>query len=147
MRSRMSLAAGLAGLAALCPAAASAAPTFTDFSAGSGAYAIAGGADRNVWFTDDAHPGAISAITPTGTVSAFTAGLTHDGRGRDRHGKYRSHGRNSAATVRGTEWSTRETCVGTVTRVMRGSVSVRETRSGRTTIVRAGHLHLAPSRP
>jgi hypothetical protein len=63
--------------------------------------------------------------------------------GKDSNGKYRTHGRNSVATVRGTVWSTTETCAGTVTRVMKGSVSVVDKHSGRRTLVRAGHSHLA----
>ena len=65
--------------------------------------------------------------------------------GKDNQGKYRTHGRNSVATVRGTEWSTAETCAGTVTRVMRGAVSVLDKTSGHRTLVRAGHSHLARS--
>ena len=62
---------------------------------------------------------------------------------RDSHGRFRTKGRNSVATVRGTRWSTRETCAGTVTRVMQGAVDVRDLRAGRTVTVRAGHAYLA----
>jgi hypothetical protein len=62
---------------------------------------------------------------------------------RDSHGRFRTRGRNSVATVRGTRWSTRETCAGTVTRVMQGAVDVRDLRSGRIVRVRAGHAYLA----
>jgi ferric-dicitrate binding protein FerR (iron transport regulator) len=62
---------------------------------------------------------------------------------RDSHGRFRTRGRNSVATVRGTRWSTRETCAGTVTRVMQGAVDVRDLRTGRTVTVRAGHAYLA----
>jgi hypothetical protein len=58
-------------------------------------------------------------------------------------GKYRTHGRNSVATVRGTEWTTTETCAGTRTRVIKGAVSVLDKRSRRSRIVRAGRTYLA----
>jgi hypothetical protein len=63
--------------------------------------------------------------------------------GKDSHGKYRTHGLQSIATVRGTEWSTTETCAGTLTTVRRGAVSVRDRGARRSVLVRAGHRHLA----
>jgi hypothetical protein len=62
---------------------------------------------------------------------------------RDRHGRFRSRGRNSVATVRGTRWVTRETCAGTLTRVMDGAVDVFDRHTHRTVRVRAGHSYLA----
>ena len=50
---------------------------------------------------------------------------------------------NSSATVRGTEWDTLVRCDGTVTRVIRGVVSVRDFRLGKTIVVRAGQSYLA----
>jgi hypothetical protein len=58
-------------------------------------------------------------------------------------GRFRTTGRNSAATVRGTIWLTEERCDGTLTRVTRGIVSVRDLRANRTVLVRAGHSYLA----
>jgi hypothetical protein len=72
-------------------------------------------------------------------AKAKTSGLW----AKDKNGRFRSRGRNSVATVRGTRWSTRETCAGTVTRVMQGAVDVRDLRTGRTVFVRAGHAYLA----
>jgi virginiamycin B lyase len=63
--------------------------------------------------------------------------------GRDHHGRFRTEGRNSTATVRGTEWLVEERCDGTLTVVRRGAVSVRDKRTGRAHLVRAGHRHLA----
>jgi hypothetical protein len=63
--------------------------------------------------------------------------------GDDHHGRFETRGGGSVATVRGTRWYTRDTCAGTLTRVVDGSVSVRELRSGRRFVVRAGHAHLA----
>jgi hypothetical protein len=63
--------------------------------------------------------------------------------GRDRNGKFRTHGNDSVASVRGTRWLTEDTCAGTRTRVTEGSVAVRDLHRKRTVIVRAGHSYLA----
>ena len=67
--------------------------------------------------------------------------LSGDGRGR-----FRTRGRNSTATVRGTRWLTEERCDGTLTRVTKGSVTVRDLRLRRTIVVRAGSSYLARGR-
>jgi streptogramin lyase len=66
--------------------------------------------------------------------------------GRDRGGKFRSHGRHSHATVRGTRWVTIDRCDATVTRVTDGAVAVRDRVRHRTVLVRAGHSYVAKSR-
>ena len=63
--------------------------------------------------------------------------------GRDRGGRFRTHGNNSVATVRGTSWITTDTCSGTRTTVKAGAVSVRDVHRQRTVLVRAGHSYLA----
>jgi hypothetical protein len=63
--------------------------------------------------------------------------------GSDKGGRFRTHGRNSVATVRGTRWVTTDTCAGTRTTVTEGAVSVRDVRRKRTVVVRAGHTYLA----
>ncbi len=65
---------------------------------------------------------------------------------KDRKGKYRTHGRNSVATVRGTKWMTRETCAGTLTRVTEGAVAVRDVARKKTVLVRKGGSYLARAR-
>jgi hypothetical protein len=65
--------------------------------------------------------------------------------GRDDHGRFRTRGSNSVATVRGTAWYVEDRCDGTLTRVSKGSVSVRDLRRERTVIVNAGHSYLAHS--
>jgi len=62
---------------------------------------------------------------------------------RDRGGRFRTYGNNSVATARGTAWVTRDRCDGTVTRVAEGAVAVKDRRTGRTVVVRAGDRHLA----
>ena len=44
----------------------------------------------------------------------------------DGHGRFRTAGHYSAATVRGTKWLTEDRCDGTVTRVVRGTVEVED---------------------
>ena len=63
--------------------------------------------------------------------------------GRDDHGRFRTRGSNSVATVRGTAWYVEDRCDGTLTRVSKGSVSVRDLRRERTVIVNAGKSYLA----
>jgi streptogramin lyase len=63
--------------------------------------------------------------------------------GRDRRGRFRTFGRHSHATVRGTRWLTEDRCNGTLTRVTEGSVVVRDTARRRSVVVRAGRSYLA----
>jgi hypothetical protein len=58
-------------------------------------------------------------------------------------GRFRTRGRYSAATVRGTTWTTTDRCDGTLTAVKRGRVAVRDFRRRKTVIVRAGRRYLA----
>ena len=61
-------------------------------------------------------------------------------------GRFRTRGRHSAATVRGTTWVTTDRCDGTLTKVTRGRVAVRDFRRKRTVVVRAGKSYLARAR-
>lgn len=63
--------------------------------------------------------------------------------GHDSHGHFRTRASNSVITVRGTTWFVSDRCEGTLTRVTSGSVAVRDVRTGRTVVVRAGQRHLA----
>jgi hypothetical protein len=65
--------------------------------------------------------------------------------GRDQGGRFRTHGADSVASVRGTRWLTEDTCAGTRTKVTEGAVSVRDRVRRRTVTVRAGHSYLARS--
>ena len=58
-------------------------------------------------------------------------------------GRFQTRGRYSAATVRGTKWLAQDRCDGTVTRVLRGVVRVRDFRARKNVIVRAGQSYLA----
>ena len=59
------------------------------------------------------------------------------------HGRFRTRGRNSTATVRGTEWSVVDRCDGTLTTVKRGTVVVRDRVKHRTVTLRSGQRYLA----
>jgi len=63
-------------------------------------------------------------------------------RGRAK-GRFRTRGRYSAATVRGTNWTVADRCDGTLTSVKTGVVAVRDFRKRRDVTVRAGHSYLA----
>ena len=88
-----------------------------------------------------------SACTRHGGAMIATARAHHSKSNslwaEDNHGRYSTHGANSVATVLGTRWETVETCAGTLTRVLRGRVRVRDLHQRRTVIVRAGHSYLA----
>jgi Ca2+-binding RTX toxin-like protein len=81
-----------------------------------------------------------SCRTKRAAASASKARRTLFGSGK---GRFRTKGRFSSATVRGTEWGVRELCEGTLTRVRRGTVLVRDFRRHRTIKVRTGHTYLA----
>ena len=62
-------------------------------------------------------------------------------------GRFRTSGRDSSATVRGTVWETIDRCDGTLTKVRRGRVVVRDFRLKKNVVVRAGKSYLARARP
>jgi hypothetical protein len=62
----------------------------------------------------------------------------------DGKGNFRTSGKYSAATVRGTKWLVQDSCAGTLTRVTQGSVTVTDRR--KRIIVRAGKRYLAKAR-
>ena len=59
------------------------------------------------------------------------------------HGKFRTSGRYSAATVRGTKWTIADRCDGTLTHVITDSVAVTDFVRHRTIILHAGQSYLA----
>ena len=58
-------------------------------------------------------------------------------------GRFRTSGRNSSATVRGTRWETIDRCDGTLTKVQRGAVVVRDFRKKKNVVLKAGKSYLA----
>jgi hypothetical protein len=75
--------------------------------------------------------------------SYFRRGTVRRLWGRDRGGRFRTYGRQSQATVRGTRWLTEDRCNGTLTRVTSGAVAVRDRVRRKTVVVRAGHSYFA----
>ena len=61
----------------------------------------------------------------------------------DGEGKFRTKGKHSAAPVVGTKWLVADRCKSTLTRVVRGRVSVRDFAKKKTVIVRAGKRYVA----
>jgi hypothetical protein len=61
-------------------------------------------------------------------------------------GRFRTSGRNSSATVRGTRWETIDRCDGTLTKVRRGTVVVRDFRKKKNVVLKAGKSYLARAR-
>jgi hypothetical protein len=61
----------------------------------------------------------------------------------DGKGSFRTAGKYSSATVRGTKWLVQDSCAGTLTRVVRGSVTVRDKVRRKTAVVAAGKSYLA----
>jgi hypothetical protein len=62
----------------------------------------------------------------------------------DGKGAFRTSGKYSAATVRGTKWLVEDSCAGTLTRVATGVVAVRHGR--KTVLLRSGKRYLAKAR-
>jgi len=61
----------------------------------------------------------------------------------DGKGSLRTSGTYSSATVRGTKWLVQDSCAGTLTRVVRGSVTVRDKVERKTIVVGTGKNYLA----
>jgi hypothetical protein len=62
------------------------------------------------------------------------------------HGKFRTSGRYSAATVRGTKWTIADRCDGTLTHDITDSVAVNDFVRHKTVILHAGQSYLARAR-
>jgi hypothetical protein len=63
--------------------------------------------------------------------------------GKDHGGRFKTSSRGSVATVRGTEWLTADRCDGTLTRVTKGKVLVRERGTGRSKLLHKGESFFA----
>jgi hypothetical protein len=94
--------------------------------------------------------GSFAACRTAGRAAAYAAGKRKKPVrklwGKDKGGRFRTHGRDSVATVRGTAWTVADRCDGTVTRVSEGAVMVRDRHTGRRTLVRAGQRHFSAHR-
>jgi hypothetical protein len=83
-----------------------------------------------------------------GSVSAASARRRRRNHlwGHDHGGRFRTYGRNSQATVRGTRWLVSDRCDGTLTLVTNGSVVVRDRVRHRRLVLHAGQRYLARNR-
>ncbi len=96
-----------------------------------------------------AKPARKRSARKSGAVATTAARRKPSGRrlfGRDRGGRFRTHGRNSHATVRGTRWMVADTCAGTLTRVTEGAVVVKDFAKKKRVLVKAGGRYLARPR-
>lgn len=78
-------------------------------------------------------------------IAALSSQVLETLRASDNHGRFRTRGRYSAATVRGTDWGVKDRCDGTLTLVHRGVVRVTVFATRKTVTVHAGHSFLAPA--
>jgi DNA-binding beta-propeller fold protein YncE len=76
----------------------------------------------------------------TATASGRRRGLWGSGKG-----SFRSEGRHGSATVRGTIWWAQDRCDGTLFRVKRGVVTIRDFTRHRTLKLHRGQRYLAPA--
>jgi hypothetical protein len=87
------------------------------------------------------------AATDTGAHAArLSSRVLQTLHASERGGHYRTRGRYSASTVRGTVWDTVDRCDGTLTIVRRGVVQVNDLIRHVTVTVTAGHSYLAKAR-
>ena len=89
---------------------------------------------------------ASQAANPTATEAKLSAKVLQTLHASDNHGRFRTTGKHSAATVRGTVWDTTERCDGTLTTVHRGTVTVLDFGTRKTITLHAGHHYLAKAR-
>jgi hypothetical protein len=59
------------------------------------------------------------------------------------HGRFRTRGRNSVATIRGTKWLVKDTCKSTLTVSQRGTVVVQDLVKHRTVTLKSGQRYVA----
>jgi hypothetical protein len=83
-----------------------------------------------------------AAVTKNKGPKAVLGQLWGSGKGR-----FRTSGTYSSATVRGTIWLVQDECDGTLTKVQRGTVQVRDLKRKKTIIVEAGQSYLARAKP
>jgi hypothetical protein len=86
---------------------------------------------------------ALAACPKKGRAAAAAAKPKKRRRWGEGQGRFRTAGKYSAATVRGTKWLVEDSCAGTRTRVRQGAVSVRDKVKRKTIILRAPKSYLA----
>jgi PKD domain-containing protein/thrombospondin type 3 repeat protein len=89
-------------------------------------------------FASTCHPTASGGRTLAAKRKKKVRRLWGDGKG-----SFQTRGQGAAATVRGTRWLTEDRCDGTLVRVQRGVVAVRDLFRNRTVQVKAGQSYVA----
>ena len=114
-----------------------------------------GGASQSAKFFDGiflvTQQGPVINLKLTQKLAKCTAGKASAAKKRPRKrrlwgdgkGRFRTQGKHSAATVVGTKWLVQDSCAGTLTKVARGVVSVRDFTRRKTIRVKAGKKYLA----
>ena len=114
-----------------------------------------GGAEQTARFSEGvfkvSQSGAVTVLTLTEKLSCGTAGKASIAAKKakkrrlwgDGSGKFRTKGKHSAATVVGTKWLVEDRCDSTLTRVVRGTVKVRDFAKKKTVTVKAGGRYTA----
>jgi hypothetical protein len=89
---------------------------------------------------------ALAGALPDCPKGARAAATTRKRKSRhlwgDGTGRFRTSGRFASATVRGTRWVVSDRCDGTLIRVVRGSVTVRDRVRNKTVVIREGEQYL-----
>ena len=132
-------------------------PVGSTFNTNRGRVNLVAAGQQRSWFyqgtfrlgqTKSARP--LSTLTLTGALSCGRgANIAAKKKRRlwgDGRGKFRTKGKHSAATVVGTRWLVEDRCNGTLTRVVKGRVRVRDFRARRTVVVKAGKQYFARAR-
>jgi predicted outer membrane repeat protein len=132
-------------------------PIGSTFNTNRGRVNLEAAGDQRSWFyqgtfrlgqTKSARP--LSTLTLTGALSCGRgANIAAKKKRRlwgNGRGKFRTKGKHSAATVVGTRWLVEDRCNGTLTRVVKGRVRVRDFRARRTVVVKAGKQYFARAR-
>jgi hypothetical protein len=90
----------------------------------------------------------LGPVGPCSTAKGASASAKKKRRSRhlwgDSHGNFRTVGKSSSASTRGTKYLVKDTCAGTTTTVVRGKVLVRQFSDNTPHTVTAGHSFLAP---
>ena len=133
-------------------------PVGSTFDTSKGRVTLIAAGQQKSWFyqgvfrlgqTKGARP--LSTLTLTGALTCGRGASVAQSRRKrrlwgDGSGRFRTKGKHSAATVVGTRWLVEDRCNGTLTRVTRGRVRVRDFGGGKTVVVRAGKRYFARAR-
>jgi hypothetical protein len=84
-----------------------------------------------------------SPLSCTAKPGVHAAARTRSLFGDTNKGRFRTRGRHATATVRGTQWVTKDSCAATTVTVKRGTVIVRDLTKRKNITVKQGHSYTA----